>query len=62
MAIKPQTLTYSLYVAFLIVIIASTWVVRRSPDAINWVGIGLAVFVGLMVVVVAIFTKKTAAK
>ena len=62
MTIKPEALTYILYVAFLIAIVASTWVVGRSPDAINWVGGGLAVFMVLLVVVVAIFTRKTTAK
>jgi len=62
MTIKPQTLTYTLYFAFLIAIIASTWVAGRWPAAINWVGVGLGVFMGLMVVVVAIFSRKTTAK
>jgi len=62
MTIKPQSLTYTLYFAFLIAIITSTWVIKRSPEAINWVTLGMAIFMVLLVVVVAIFTRKTTAK
>ena len=62
MKIKPEALTYTLYFAFLIIIIASTWVAGRWPEAINWVEAGLLLFVALMAVVVVVFSRKTEAK
>ena len=59
MRVKPQTLTFGLYVATLAAIISSSLVMTRWPDSFLWVVLGLGVFVALMSIVAFVATRRT---
>jgi hypothetical protein len=59
MKVKPEILTFILFLATLIAILISTWIVGRWPQAFQKVTIGLLGFVALLFLVTAIGTRKT---
>jgi len=60
MRVKPQALTFGLFIATLAAIGSSSMFMARWPNRFGWVTLGLGLFVVLMIVVALLATRRTA--